>query len=109
MEIEERAQAGLLLVSIPSGNSRSENIYLLKSALNAQRAARGEAEMPAPEFMKLVKEKLGFMKMDASFYSVPSMKVSLAVRKSATKFFRCWCFSQSPCLMKLTLVSILTR
>ncbi|MEC8902596.1 MAG: Fe-S cluster assembly ATPase SufC, partial [Pseudomonadota bacterium] len=68
MEIEERAQAGLLLgfqypVEIPG----VKNIYLLKSALNAQRAARGEGEMPAPEFMKLVKEKLGFMKMDASF------------------------------------------
>ncbi len=68
MEIEERAQAGLLLgfqypVEIPG----VKNIYLLKAALNAQRAARGEEEIPAPEFMKLVKEKVGFMKMDASF------------------------------------------
>jgi Fe-S cluster assembly ATP-binding protein len=68
MEIEERAQAGLLLgfqypVEIPG----VKNIYLLKAALNAQREARGEGEMPAPEFMKLVKEKLAFMKMDPSF------------------------------------------
>ncbi|MGC3872621.1 Fe-S cluster assembly ATPase SufC [Halomonas sp. GXIMD04776] len=68
MEIEERAQAGLLLgfqypVEIPG----VKNIYLLKAALNAQRKARGEDEIPAPEFMKLVKEKLAFMKMDASF------------------------------------------
>ncbi|RAW06112.1 Fe-S cluster assembly ATPase SufC [Halomonas elongata] len=68
MEIEERAQAGLLLgfqypVEIPG----VKNIYLLKAALNAQRAARGEDEIPAPEFMKLVKEKVGFMKMDTSF------------------------------------------
>ncbi|MGE4535030.1 Fe-S cluster assembly ATPase SufC [Halomonas sp.] len=68
MEIEERAQAGLLLgfqhpIEIPG----VKNIYLLKSALNAQREARGEGEIPAPEFMKLVKEKLAFMKMDPSF------------------------------------------
>lgn len=68
MEVEERAQAGLLLgfqypVEIPG----VKNVYLLKAALNAQRTARGEAEIPAPEFMKLVKEKLNFMKMDPSF------------------------------------------
>ncbi|WP_043530209.1 Fe-S cluster assembly ATPase SufC [Litchfieldella xinjiangensis] len=68
MEIEERAQAGLLLgfqypVEIPG----VKNIYLLKAALNAQRTARGEEEIPAPEFMKLVREKLNFMQMDPSF------------------------------------------
>lgn len=68
MEIEERAQAGLLLgfqypVEIPG----VKNIYLLKAALNAQRAARGEAEIAAPEFMKLIKDQLAFMKMDGSF------------------------------------------
>lgn len=68
MEVEERAQAGLLMgfqypVEIPG----VKNIYLLKSALNAQRAAHGLDEMPAPEFMKLIKEKIAFMKMDSSF------------------------------------------
>ncbi len=68
MEVEERAQAGLLLgfqhpVEIPG----VKNIYLLKSALNTQRAARGEGEMPAPEFLKLIKEKIAEMQMDASF------------------------------------------
>ncbi len=68
MEIEERAQAGLMLafqypVEIPG----VKNVYLLKAALNAQRVARGEAEIDAPSFMKLVREKLQFMKMDNSF------------------------------------------
>ncbi|OLO04399.1 Fe-S cluster assembly ATPase SufC [Salinicola socius] len=68
MEIEERARAGLLLgfqypIEIPG----VKNIYLLKAALNAQRAARGEGEIPAPEFMKLVREKSTDMKMDPSF------------------------------------------
>lgn len=68
MDIEERARAGLLLgfqypVEIPG----VKNIYLLKAALNAKREAEGLGEMPAPEFMKLIKEKIAAMKMDASF------------------------------------------
>ncbi|MCM2132077.1 Fe-S cluster assembly ATPase SufC [Larsenimonas rhizosphaerae] len=68
MEVEERARAGLLMgfqypVEIPG----VKNVYLLKAALNAQREARGEEEIPAPEFMKLIREKLAYMKMDNSF------------------------------------------
>ncbi|APE29930.1 Fe-S cluster assembly ATPase SufC [Halomonas aestuarii] len=68
MEIEERARAGLLLgfqypVEIPG----VKNIYLLKAALNAKREAQGLGEIPAPEFMKLIKEKVASMKMDTSF------------------------------------------
>ncbi|MFG6159924.1 Fe-S cluster assembly ATPase SufC [Halomonas sp. 1390] len=68
MEIEERARAGLLLgfqypVEIPG----VKNIYLLKAALNAKREAEGLGEIPAPEFMKLIKEKVASMKMDTSF------------------------------------------
>lgn len=68
MDVEDRARAGLMLafqypVEIPG----VKNVYLLKAALNAQRAARGEAEIEAPAFMKLVREKLAQMKMDNSF------------------------------------------
>ncbi|MCM2972847.1 MULTISPECIES: Fe-S cluster assembly ATPase SufC [Larsenimonas] len=68
MAVEDRARAGLLMgfqypVEIPG----VKNVYLLKAALNAQREARGEGEIPAPEFMKLVREKLAYMKMDNSF------------------------------------------
>ena len=68
MEVEERALAGMLLgfqypVEIPG----VKNIYLLKAALNAKRSANGQEDIPAPEFMKLIKEKIAEMKMDASF------------------------------------------
>ncbi|SEI42292.1 Fe-S cluster assembly ATP-binding protein [Allopseudospirillum japonicum] len=68
MSVEERACAGVMLgfqypVEIPG----VKNVYLLKAALNAQRKARGEAEIDAPSFMKLVREHLAFMKMDNSF------------------------------------------
>jgi Fe-S cluster assembly ATP-binding protein len=53
---EERAQAGVFLafqypVEIPGVN----NAYLLKAALNARRAARGEDPVDAFEFMQLIK------------------------------------------------------
>ena len=56
---EERAAAGLFLafqypVEIPGVN----NTYFLRAALNAQRKARGEAEVDAVQFLKLVRSKL---------------------------------------------------
>ena len=41
-------------VEIPGVN----NVYLLKAALNAQRKQRGEPEVDAFEFLKLVREKI---------------------------------------------------
>ncbi|UCG73557.1 MAG: Fe-S cluster assembly ATPase SufC [Chromatiales bacterium] len=68
MEPEERAWAGLFLgfqypVEIPGVN----NVYLLKAALNARRRHRGEEEINAIEFLKLVREKAALMQMDESF------------------------------------------
>jgi Fe-S cluster assembly ATP-binding protein len=67
---EERARAGLFLgfqypVEIPGVN----NAYLLKAALNAQRKARGLAEVDAFEFLALVRDKMKLMHMDESFLS----------------------------------------
>jgi len=68
MDVEERAHAGLLLgfqypVEIPG----VKNVYLLKAALNAKRKAQGLDEIEAPVFMKMIREKIKFMKMDNSF------------------------------------------
>jgi len=68
LEPEERAQRGFFLgfqypVEIPGVN----NAYLLKAALNAKRRFRGEAEIDAFEFLKLAKEKMKLLDMDASF------------------------------------------
>jgi Fe-S cluster assembly ATP-binding protein len=58
MAPEERAAAGVFLafqypVEIPG----VANMYFLRTALNAIRRARGETEMSAPAFMKLVRER----------------------------------------------------
>jgi Fe-S cluster assembly ATP-binding protein len=58
MEPNERAAAGLFLafqypVEIPG----VANMTFLRTAMNAQRKARGEEEVSAPDFLKLMREK----------------------------------------------------
>ena len=72
MEPEERAAAGLFLafqypVEIPGVG----NMTFLRTALNAQRKARGEAEASAGEFLKLVREKAKALKIDADMLKRP--------------------------------------
>ena len=65
LETEERAHRGIFLafqypLEIPGVNT---NIFL-KTSLNAVRKARGERELDAIEFLKLVKEKSKELKFD---------------------------------------------
>ena len=66
MEPDARAAAGLFLafqypVEIPGVG----NMTFLRTAMNAQRKARGEEEIAAPDFLKLVREKARELEMDA--------------------------------------------
>ncbi|MEM1263965.1 MAG: Fe-S cluster assembly ATPase SufC [Pseudomonadota bacterium] len=68
LEPDERARAGVFLafqypVEIPGVN----NAYLLRAALNAARTTRGEEEIDAVGFMKLVRDKCALMQMDQQF------------------------------------------
>ena len=55
---EERAAAGLFLaMQYPVEIPGVSNMYFLRQSMNAVRKARGEAEITAAAFMKLVKEK----------------------------------------------------
>ena len=72
MEPEERAAAGVFLafqypVEIPGVG----NMTFLRTALNAQRKARGEPEMSAGDFLKLVREKAKTLKIDADMLKRP--------------------------------------
>ncbi|MBF9036323.1 Fe-S cluster assembly ATPase SufC [Rhodobacterales bacterium HKCCE2091] len=72
MEPEERAAAGLFLafqypVEIPGVG----NMTFLRTALNAQRRARGEDEISAGDFLKLVREKAKALKIDAEMLKRP--------------------------------------
>ncbi|TMG96858.1 MAG: ATP-binding cassette domain-containing protein, partial [Betaproteobacteria bacterium] len=56
---EERAREGLFLAfQYPVDIPGVANIYLLKAALNAQRAHRGEPELDAMDFLDVVKAQL---------------------------------------------------
>lgn len=68
MEPEERAWHGIFLgfqypIEIPGVN----NTYLLKAALNARQKFRGEPEIDAAQFLRVIKEKARMMQMDQSF------------------------------------------
>ena len=67
LDPEERAHRGLFLafqypVELPGVN----NSYFLKAALNAVRTARGEPEIDAVSFMRLMREKLEVLHLDDS-------------------------------------------
>jgi len=68
MPPEERAKAGLFLgfqypVEIPGVG----NLYFLRTALNAQRKARGEEELDAVDFLEYVKDRMKLVEMDPTF------------------------------------------
>ena len=68
MAPEERAKAGLFLgFQYPTEIPGVNNTYLLKAALNAQRVARGEDEIDAFEFMKIIKAKIESMQIPKEF------------------------------------------
>lgn len=65
MSIEERAAAGIFLafqypLEIPGVATNT----FLKTAINAQRRARGEEELDAIQLVKLIREKAGLLKID---------------------------------------------
>ncbi|MBP7242509.1 Fe-S cluster assembly ATPase SufC [Amaricoccus sp.] len=72
LDPEERAAAGLFLafqypVEIPGVG----NMTFLRTALNAQRKARGEAEVNAADFLRLVREKAKALDIDAEMLKRP--------------------------------------
>jgi len=72
MEPEERAAAGVFLafqypVEIPGVG----NMTFLRTAVNAQRKARGEEEISAADFLKQVRERAKSLKIDADMLKRP--------------------------------------
>ncbi|MDO8885148.1 MAG: Fe-S cluster assembly ATPase SufC [Pseudotabrizicola sp.] len=72
MEPEERAASGLFLafqypVEIPGVG----NMTFLRTAVNAQRKARGEDELSAGDFLKIVRAKAKTLQIDAEMLKRP--------------------------------------
>jgi Fe-S cluster assembly ATP-binding protein len=65
MEPDERAAKGLFLAfQYPIEIPGVATMTFLRTALNAQRKKRGEAELSTPEFLKLVREAAGKLEID---------------------------------------------
>lgn len=72
LEPSERAAAGVFLAfQYPIEIPGVATMTFLKTALNAQRKARGEDELPTPAFMKLVREKSEKLKVPQEMLKRP--------------------------------------
>ena len=72
MDVDERACKGIFLafqypVELPGVN----NMYFLRSALNAQRKYRGEKEIDAMEFMDLISDRIKLLNLKDSLLKRP--------------------------------------
>ena len=72
LEPEERAREGVFLafqypVEIPGVNT----MYFLKAALNEVRKSKGQPELDAVDFLKLVKERMKILELDQSLLNRP--------------------------------------
>ena len=89
---EERAAEGVFLafqypVEIPGVN----NMYFLRTALNAQRKYRGEKPMDSAEFLRMVKQKIKDMNMRDDLLKRPVNVGFSGGEKNAMKFFKWVC------------------
>ena len=86
MEPEDRAAAGLFLafqypVEIPGVG----NMTFLRTAVNAQRKARGEEEMSAGAFLKVVREQAKRLKIDGRHAETAGQRGVLGRREEAQR------------------------
>jgi Fe-S cluster assembly ATP-binding protein len=103
LSTEERAREGVFLafqypVEIP-GVSTS---YFLKAAVNAVRKHKGQPELDAAEFIKLVKDKMKLLKMDASFMNRAVNEGFSGGEKKRNEIFQMAVCDPTLCLMDET-------
>ncbi len=72
LEPEERAGEGVFLAfQYPVEIAGVNNVYMLKAALNGIRAYRGEPELSAVDFLKLVKSRVKAVGLDEALLNRP--------------------------------------
>jgi Fe-S cluster assembly ATP-binding protein len=103
LDPEERAAKGLFLafqypVEIPG----VRNNYFLKTALNSLRKSRGEPELDAMEFLKLVKEKMKQLKIDESMMNRSVNEGFSGGEKKRNEIFQMAILDPSLCIMDET-------
>ncbi len=103
MDPEERAREGLFLafqypVEIPGVN----NNYFLRAALNAIRKHRGEPELDAAAFLKLVKEKVKLLAMPPDLLKRPVNEGFSGGEKKRNEIFQMAVLEPKLCILDET-------
>lgn len=92
LSAEERAHAGIFLsfqypVEIPGVSVTN----FIKTAINANRKAKGLEDYPAGELLKKIREKAKLLDIESKFLSRSLNEGFSGVKKNAMKFFRWPC------------------
>jgi Fe-S cluster assembly ATP-binding protein len=103
MDPEERAREGLFLafqypVEIPG----VQNTYFLRAALNALRKHRGQEELDAIDFLKLVREKLKILHIDESLLKRPVNEGFSGGEKKRNEIFQMAVLDPKLCILDET-------
>src|SRR6516225_355956 len=103
MDPEERAREGLFLafqypVEIPGVN----NNYFLRAALNAIRKHRGEPELDAAAFLKIVRQKMRVLDMPADLLKRPVNEGFSGGEKKRNEIFQMAVLAPKMCVLDET-------
>jgi Fe-S cluster assembly ATP-binding protein len=103
LDPEERAREGIFLafqypVEIPGVS----NTYFLKAAVNAVRAHRGEKELDAVAFLKLVKQKLKVLHIDEDLLKRPVNEGFSGGEKKRNEIFQMAVLEPKLCILDET-------
>jgi Fe-S cluster assembly ATP-binding protein len=103
MDPEERAREGIFLafqypVEIPGVS----NTYFLKAAVNAVRTHRGEKELDAVAFLKLVKQKLKVLHIDEDLLKRPVNEGFSGGEKKRNEIFQMAVLEPKLCILDET-------
>jgi Fe-S cluster assembly ATP-binding protein len=103
LDPEERAREGIFLafqypVEIPGVS----NTYFLKAALNAIRNERGQEELDAIDFLKLVKEKLKILHIDEELLKRPVNEGFSGGEKKRNEIFQMAVLEPKLCILDET-------
>jgi Fe-S cluster assembly ATP-binding protein len=103
LDPEERAREGIFLafqypVEIPGVS----NTYFLKAALNAIRKERGQEELDAMDFLKLVKEKMKILHIDEELLKRPVNEGFSGGEKKRNEIFQMAVLEPKLCILDET-------
>jgi Fe-S cluster assembly ATP-binding protein len=103
LDPEERARAGIFLafqypVEIPGVS----NTYFLKAALNAIRKERGQEELDAMDFLKLVREKLKILHIEDDLLKRPVNEGFSGGEKKRNEIFQMAVLEPKLCILDET-------